>query len=369
MKALHLRGHVLPGGTQRDVYVVDGRFTFEAPRKPTTIVERGWIVPGLVDAHAHLALHSPMAGGSSAERVRASARAQLDAGVLLVREPGGPDHASTTVGPAEGLPRTLTGGRFLAPPGGYVPGLAREVSAADLGSAVAEEARASGAWAKVVGDFLGPEGRIVAHWDRKTLVRAAEAAHSEGAKIAIHAMRPDVIEDAIEAGFDSIEHGIGLRRDLIDAMVERNVALVPTLVITDPVRAWLNQEMSSEAFAETSRWLQTQPGVVAAAASAGVAVLAGTDAGMVPHGVIAREVEALLEAGLPPDRALGAASWDARAYLGLPAIEEGAPADLVVYGSDPRSDSNVLARPGLTILDGRISHGPRTRHAAAAAGP
>ncbi len=124
---IHLRGRVLPEGEQRDVYVVDGRITFESVRGARTLAANGWLLPGLVDAHAHLALASPLARGSTAQKVRASARAQLDAGVLLIREPGGPDRSSAAVGVAEGLPRVVSAGRFLAPPGGYIPGLAREV--------------------------------------------------------------------------------------------------------------------------------------------------------------------------------------------------------------------------------------------------
>jgi imidazolonepropionase-like amidohydrolase len=70
--------------------------------------------------------------------------------------------------------------------------------------------------------------------------------------------------------------------------------------------------------------------------------------------VIAEEVRALHDAGLPTAAALGAASWAARDWLGLPCIEEGAVADLVVYDGDPLADLDVLARPALTVLRGRI---------------
>ena len=75
---------------------------------------------------------------------------------------------------------------------------------------------------------------------------------------------------------------------------------------------------------------------------------------MGPHGQIAREVGLLLGAGLEPEQALGAASWQARAYLGLPGVEEGAPADLVVYVDDPRSGPEALAAPRLVVLGGRV---------------
>ena len=84
-------------------------------------------------------------------------------------------------------------------------------------------------------------------------------------------------------------------------------------------------------------------------------VFAGTDAGGgIEHGVIADEVRALHAAGLPAEAALAAASWAARDWLGLPCIEEGAPADLVVYDTDPRADLDALQRPQRMVLRGRV---------------
>ena len=90
-------------------------------------------------------------------------------------------------------------------------------------------------------------------------------------------------------------------------------------------------------------------------------ILAGTDAPAIQHGDVRREVELLIEAGLSPTVALGAASWTARSFLGMPGIEEGAPADLVAFRDDPREDPAVLATPALTILDGVVIAGPTDR--------
>ena len=100
--------------------------------------------------------------------------------------------------------------------------------------------------------------------------------------------------------------------------------------------------------------LDGQPEVVREAANRGVTVLAGTDAGMVPHGMVRVEMANLLAAGLTPERALGAASWAGRRFLGLPSLEEGARADVVAYADDPRGDAEVLSRPALRILDGEL---------------
>ena len=97
-----------------------------------------------------------------------------------------------------------------------------------------------------------------------------------------------------------------------------------------------------------------QPEVLRQAVDAGMTILAGTDAGMGPHGMVRGEVQLLIEAGLAPETALGGASWTARSWLGLPGIEEGAPADLVAYREDPLEDPAVLVNPTLIFLNGRL---------------
>ena len=58
--ALRVSGPVLPDGESRDLYVVDGRVTYE-PQPGADTVAEGWIVPGLVDAHNHLGLEDGVA--------------------------------------------------------------------------------------------------------------------------------------------------------------------------------------------------------------------------------------------------------------------------------------------------------------------
>jgi imidazolonepropionase-like amidohydrolase len=90
----------------------------------------------------------------------------------------------------------------------------------------------------------------------------------------------------------------------------------------------------------------------------GVPVYCGTDAGgSLPHGLVAQEVAELVAAGLPAVDALSAACWAAREWLGRPALEEGASADLVVYPDDPREDVGVLAAPSAVVLRGAVLAG------------
>jgi imidazolonepropionase-like amidohydrolase len=81
----------------------------------------------------------------------------------------------------------------------------------------------------------------------------------------------------------------------------------------------------------------------------GVPVLTGSDVvGSVPG-----EVAWLVRLGLDPTEALGAATSTARAFLGVPDVLAGGPADLVTYDADPRDDPDVLARPAAVVHDGR----------------
>ena len=85
-------------------------------------------------------------------------------------------------------------------------------------------------------------------------------------------------------------------------------------------------------------------------------VFAGTDAGGgIAHGSIADEVRALHARGAARPRRRWPRRRGRRApWLGLPCIEEGAPADVVVYDADPRADLDTLQRPQRMVLRGRV---------------
>ena len=359
--ALHLRGVVLPGGVERDLFIVGGRLSFDEPMgdEVTTIADRGFILPGLVDLHAHLEMASPAGEDAPAgERSRASAAAHLDAGVLTVREPGGVERSSTGIGPALGLPRVFTAGRFLSTPGGYLPGWAREIGDDELPDAAVSELGHSGAWVKVVGDWMA-DGRHAPTFGGEALAEAARRVHAAGGRLAMHATHQTAIERAIEAGFDSIEHGLTARREHLTELARRGIALVPTMIAvrTRPDRLRERAEAAGvdEASVDASVHAVLRHSVmVAEALEEGVRVLAGTDAAVGPHGRVREEIAALRAAGMAATDALAAGSWDARHFLGLPGIEEGAPADLAVFSSDPRDDVAALDTPALVVLNGRL---------------
>jgi imidazolonepropionase-like amidohydrolase len=88
---------------------------------------------------------------------------------------------------------------------------------------------------------------------------------------------------------------------------------------------------------------------------AGVRLLLGSDAGgTIAHGRLPDEAAEVARAGVPAADVVAAASWRAREFLGAPGLEEGAPADLVVYPADPRQDVAVLRAPRAVVLRGRL---------------
>jgi imidazolonepropionase-like amidohydrolase len=249
----------------------------------------------------------------------------------------------------------ITSGRFLAPPGHGVPGLALEVPAEALPDAAETEFRVGGGWVKVIGDTFVPGPGITQTYPLDALRAAAERIHSLGGRLAIHAMSAEAITDALEAGSDSLEHGTFMDQSQLARLADRGIAWTPTRSIDALVRSMVrDMHWPAAAIAEMDRGLDAQPETVAAAVDAGVTILAGTDGGAVTHGLIREEISLLLDADVPAHVALGAGSWTARSFLGLPGIEEGAPADLVAYRDDPRTDVSALHKPALRMLDGRL---------------
>ena len=354
---LHLSGVVLPEAEHRDVWVRDGRFTFERVPGAETVSRGGWLLPGLVDAHCHVGIG---AGGTAIEDRDATRQQALDeraAGVLALRDCGSPVD-TRFLDDEPDLPHIVRAGRHIAAPRRYIPGLAVEVEPADLVAAVRVQARRGDGWVKLVGDWIDrTQGDLSPEWPADVLAAAVAAAHEEGARVTAHTFGTDALPGLIGAGIDCIEHGTGLTEDLVAEMAARGTAVVPTLVNVENFPGFAAAgEQRFPAYASTMRRLYAQSGaVVRAAFEAGVPVYAGTDAGGgIEHGVIADEVRALHTAGLPAEAALAAASWAARDWLGLPCIEEGALADVVVYDTDPRADLDTLRRPRRMILRGVV---------------
>jgi imidazolonepropionase-like amidohydrolase len=131
---------------------------------------------------------------------------------------------------------------------------------------------------------------------------------------------------------------------------------VPTLINIENFPGIADKAGKYPAYADHMRALHAGVGeMVATAIEAGVRVFAGSDAGgMVEHGRLVDEIEALHRAGMTREQALASGSWAARDWLGHPGITDGAPADLLVYASDPRDDLGVLRHPEHIVLGGVV---------------
>jgi imidazolonepropionase-like amidohydrolase len=347
-----LRGVALPSGEAVELWVdASGRLTDELVLGAETLVDGGWIVPGLVDAHCHVGL-GPQ-GAVDLEEADAQARTDRDAGALLLRDCGSPLDTTPLQARAD-LPEIIRAARHVARPKRYISGLAAELDdPALLPEVVAEQAAAGDGWVKLVGDWIDRSvGDLAPLWPDDVLVAAIEAAHAAGARVTAHVFGTDALPGLIGAGIDCIEHGTGLTDELIAEMARRDTALVPTLINVETFPGIAASAGRYPTYAAHMLALHERAsGIVGKAVEAGVPVYAGTDAGgSITHGRIADEVAALQAAGHPD--ALGAASWAAREWLGRPSLQAGHPADLVVYREDPRVDLSVLREPALVLLRG-----------------
>jgi imidazolonepropionase-like amidohydrolase len=182
-------------------------------------------------------------------------------------------------------------------------------------------------------------------------------AHSWGRKVAAHCHGDRAAKMAIAAGVDSIEHGSFLKDDTLAEMKKKHVYLVATLF----AGAWVGEHAD------------TFPPVIAvkarAAASAmqqmfqhavkiGVPIAMGTDAGVEPHGLNAREFSLMTKNGLPPEQALLAGTANGADLLGLAdqigSLAVGKSADIVAVAGNPISDMKATEHPVFVMKQGTI---------------
>ncbi|MFD7231523.1 amidohydrolase family protein [Streptomyces sp. NPDC059881] len=354
---LHVKGRVLvgPEEVRDELWVVGGRVTYRRPAAGDVRTVEGWALPGLVDAHCHVGLdqHGAVDEATSEKQ----ALTDRDAGTLLIRDAG--SAADTRwIDDREDLPKIIRAGRHIARTRRYIRNYAHEIEPDDLVAYVAREARRGDGWVKLVGDWIDREaGDLTACWPRDAVEAAIAEAHRLGARVTAHCFAEDSLRDLVEAGIDCIEHATGLTEDTIPLFAERGVAIVPTLVnIATFPRLADGGESKFPRWSDHMRRLhERRYDTVRSAYDAGIPVYVGTDAGgTLPHGLVAAEVAELMTAGIPAVDALSATTWGARSWLGRPGLEEGAPADLVVYEADPRADVRVLAAPRRVIMRGHV---------------
>lgn len=335
--------------------IVDGRW---AEPSGSAEVETGadmWALPGMADAHAHLAGERLVLVPGDFEGAAQRAKSALGAGVTLILDKGWTDN--TTVQVMEAVPEwerpaIEAAARMIAVQDGYYPDFAREAQPGGLAEIVSEEAREGAGWVKLVGDWPRKGRGPLPNFDEPELRTAVETAGALGARVAIHTMAPEVPSMAVRAGVQSIEHGLFLTEEDLDALAGRGGIWVPTVSRVEALVGQLGEGSSGGKL--LGGGLDNVRRLLPLAAEAGVHILAGTDLAGDPSDVPAEAIK-LSEYGLSSRQALEAVSLSAFSATDRPAdFSPGAPADAVLYPEDPLGDLGVLRFPSRVIRLGVV---------------
>ncbi|MBT5032633.1 MAG: amidohydrolase family protein [Proteobacteria bacterium] len=186
-----------------------------------------------------------------------------------------------------------------------------------------------------------------------------ETAHALGLKVAAHAHGTEGIRSALRAGVDSVEHASWVDKDIISLFLSTGAALVRTAYLQD---YFLSRENIPEELQESRRDRNElmDPGMLEAITS-GVMIVMGSDAGIMPHGLSAREVVKYVGLGMSPMQAIETATINAAVLLGMEEkigqIKPGFHADIIALPSSPLEDISQLEnvkfvmKAGVVYLD------------------
>lgn len=371
----------------------------------TPVIDLGGltVLPGFIDTHSHLVGEVQTAGvpattTSAAQDALLSvrnARVTLEAGFTTVRDLG-PFRAfvdcavrdTINAGEIEG-PRMQCAGAFVTAPwgGGDVVGLALDIRLPEdlrfgvvtsplevrervrrllIGGATVIKCIGTGAVLTRGGVPGAPE--LSEDEIREAVV---EAAHY-GAFVAVHAHGAEGAKRAIRAGARSVEHGSMLDDEAVAMLVDTGTYLSCDIYDGD----WAMEHGADEGWpAATMRKMadSMETGVAAfrKAVDRGVRITYGTDSGVYPHELVAKQFASYVRNGMRPLAAIRSATIEAAECLGwadrVGSLAPGRFADLVAVDGDPLADITVLERPVAVVKGGRVALDTRTASAARAA--
>lgn len=334
----------------------------------------GTLLPGLIDAHVHLAFDcgDDPAGmlaridrAELAERMAARAATLVRAGVTTARDLGDLGRATVDLraairrGERTG-PRLVLATTPLTTPGGHCWFLGGEVGTPDEADAlVAQNARAGADLVKVMasGGAMTPGGPPMwqAQFTRDELTAIVRAADRHGLPVAAHAHGTTTIDDCVAAGVATIEHCSWRTPDRLvyDPDVARRIAESSTAVCRCVSGDWRDflDRLGPNA--------QPLTDAIRAMREAGVRFVAGTDAG-VPGSAFddyAGMLEFFAATGFGAGEILDMATAHAADALGLGHVtgrlRAGMSADVLGVDGDPADGPSVLRRPRLVLAAGR----------------
>jgi imidazolonepropionase-like amidohydrolase len=343
------------------------------------------LLPGLIEGHSHILLHpynetawnDQVLKEAEAERVVRAVnhvRASLLAGVTTMRDLGseGAGYADVAIRDAieRGIipgPRLLVAGKALVATGSYGPKGFHEGVDVPLGAETADGHDAlirvvrgqigrNIDFVKIYADYRwGPGGTAAATFTQDELNTIVEVTTSSGRPAVAHASTAEAMRRAILAGVETIEHGDEATAEVYELMARNDIALCPTLAAGDAISQYGGWNKATE---------PDPPRVAAkkesfqAALAAGVRICFGGDVGVYPHGDNVRELEMMVEYGMPVADVLRAATSGNADIFHLEdrvgRLREGLLADIIAVAGDPLADVSVLRDVRFVMKDGHV---------------
>jgi imidazolonepropionase-like amidohydrolase len=195
-------------------------------------------------------------------------------------------------------------------------------------------------------------------------VRAlVEAATSHGRQTFAHASGTEGVENSIEGGVNTVEHGFFVTEEQLKKMRDRGIAWVPTFA---PVQLQIDRAAElgwdDVVVGHLKRIIEGHGEMLRKAHEMGVRIVAGSDAGScgVPHGVgLIDEMVHMERAGMPAAAVLRAATGGSAGVLGFPEkigrIAPGYRARMILTGHDPLASVANLYKGKSVSFDGAAS--------------
>jgi imidazolonepropionase-like amidohydrolase len=374
-----------------DIAIDDGRIKSIGPGgRPGSgdeviAVDGAWLLPGLIDCHVHLVMPTELADpAAAANRTDAAvalyaakaAERTLLGGITTARDVGGWNYVEMAVRDAinQGLcigPRLFLAGRLLSITTGtvdYYPGMYEVANGPEEVRKAARKQLAMGAdLIKVMatGALLSTEhedARAI-QYTLEELMAAVEIARDNFKHVAAHAHACRGIENAVEAGCDSVEHGTFADAAVLRRMAEKGTFLVPTNCVFPAMMAD-NRVMDAMPEHLRRRLLEnrdTHAEAIRAAHRLGVRIAMGTDAATPGnhHGENAREcVLMVTEAGMTPQESIFCATVNPAKLLrqeqNLGSLDAGKYADIVACRANPLDDIEEITRIAFVMKGGTI---------------
>jgi imidazolonepropionase-like amidohydrolase len=181
--------------------------------------------------------------------------------------------------------------------------------------------------------------------------------------VAAHLYSDTAARLAIDAGVNSIEHGLYLRQETFDLMAQKGIYYVPTLMVYELWRdGGVFGPVTPEVKAELDRTIARHTESFQRALKSHVKIVFGTDTFGIP-GSNARELVVMVSHGMKPVDALRAATSVSAELLGINdrvgTLEPGKRADIIAVSGDPTTDINAVEHVGFVMKEGKVYLGPK----------